>query len=97
MQWIVPPPGRYGNAAPQTIIGPGLFNLDFSLFKSFRVAEGKQMQFRSEFFNITNHPNFGQPNTNIFSSPTTRGATAGQITETVTTARQIQLALKLTF
>src|SRR5204862_154955 len=39
-QWIAPPPGRYGNAAPQTIIGPGLFNLDFSLFKGFRVAEG---------------------------------------------------------
>jgi len=96
-QWIAPPPGRYGNAAPQTIIGPGLFNLDFSLFKGFRVAEGKQIQFRAEFFNVTNHPNFGQPNTNIFSSPTTRGATAGQITETVTTARKIQLALKLTF
>jgi len=97
MQWIAPAPGRYGNAAPQTIIGPGLFNLDFSLFKGFRVAEGKQIQFRAEFFNITNHPNFGQPNTSIFSSPTSRNATAGQITETVTTARQIQLALKLTF
>src|SRR5438093_8133410 len=36
MQWIAPPPGRYGNAAPQTIIGPGLFNLDFSLFKGGR-------------------------------------------------------------
>ena len=50
--------GYFGNLGRQTLIGPGLVGTDFSIFKNFRVGEGKSLQFRAEFFNILNRPNF---------------------------------------
>src|SRR5262249_41024335 len=44
-----------------TTVGPGFRRLDFSLFKDFQVTERFRLQFRSEFFNILNHPNFNAP------------------------------------
>jgi hypothetical protein len=55
-------PGHYGNTGRNTITGPGLTNVNLSLVRTFPISErlGK-LQFRSEFFNLFNHPNFGQP------------------------------------
>ena len=66
-------------------------NVDASLFKDFTFTGTSKLQFRSEFFNIFNHPQFGQPNGTIFNPG------VGQITSTVGNPRQIQLALRLLF
>ena len=47
--------------APTQFYGPGFHRLDFSLFKEFRTTEKTQLEFRAEFFNLTNHPNFSPP------------------------------------
>ena len=95
-----------GNSGRNQLNGPGLINFDVSLFKNMkfkRVSENFNVQFRVEFFNVFNHPNFSPPvdNTAVFDStgaslaaPPGNGG-AGQITSTVTTSRQMQLALKL--
>jgi hypothetical protein len=90
--FAVPAAGTFGNAGRNILVGPGLTNVDFSLFKSFRVVEGHQLQFRLEVFNLFNHVNFGQPNATI-DAP----LTVGRISTTATDSRQIQLALKYTF
>jgi hypothetical protein len=84
------PAYTFGNAGRNILRGPSYFNLDFSLFKSFSLTERVKLQFRSEFFNILNHPNLGMPNPSVDTaqSGTIRGASA---------PRQIQFALKLLF
>jgi hypothetical protein len=47
--------------APSQLIGPGFHRLDFSLFKQFRTSERTRLEFRAEFFNLTNTPNFAAP------------------------------------
>src|SRR5712692_276592 len=89
-----------GNLGRNTLIGPGLVNFDFSLFKNNyikRIFDRFNAQFRAEFFNILNHPNFAAPldNRNIFDSAGSRVANAGLITSTQTPSRQIQFAVKL--
>jgi len=89
-----------GNLGRNTLIGPGLVNFDFSLFKNNyikRISDRFNAQFRAEFFNILNHPNFAPPldNRNIFDSAGNRVANAGLITSTQTPSRQIQFAVKL--
>jgi hypothetical protein len=86
-----PPNGRFGNAARNPLYGPGRVNFDVSLFKDFAFNERAKLQFRTEVFNVFNTPQFGQPNGTIFNPG------AGQITSTVGTPRQIQLALRLVF
>jgi hypothetical protein len=86
------PPGNYpfGNLGRNAFRAPSLEQWDFAANKNFRIRERARLQFRSEFFNLTNHTNFGIPNTNY-------GASAfGQI-RTTYPARQIQFALKLIF
>jgi hypothetical protein len=61
------PVQQFGSAGRNIAQGPGYANWDFSAFKNIRVAEGKQFQFRAEFFNLFNHPNFGKPNTDLTS------------------------------
>jgi hypothetical protein len=85
-------PGRVGNAGRNIIPGPGLSNFDFSLFKKFTLAEGKTLQFRAEYFNLANHPNFLYP-TQTSNATWTSG---GILTETLP-ARIGQMALKLVF
>ncbi len=64
--------------------------------KNLAISERVRMQFRAEFFNILNHTNFGTPNTVVYSSATSGvSPTAGVITSTSTTSRQIQFGLKL--
>ena len=82
--------------APTQAAGPGFHRLDWSVFKEFPIRERARLEFRAEFFNLTNHPNFAQPDsTNLnFTNP----STFGKITATrdnPNDPREIQLALKL--
>jgi hypothetical protein len=92
----LPAPGTYGNLGRGVYTGPALANLDLSLIKNTSLTERTNLEFRGEFFNILNHPNFGSPNQTVFSSGATN-ASAGLITTLATTPRQIQFGLKLMF
>jgi hypothetical protein len=94
--FILPTAGTYGNLGRGVYRGPGLADLDLSLFKTTRLTERTNLQFRAEFFNALNHPNFGIPNATVFSG-TAFNPSAGLITATNTTSRQIQFGLKLFF
>jgi len=89
--------GTYGNAPRNFLQGPGLAETDLSLAKKFQFKERLSLQFRAEFFNIFNRTNFNNPNPVVFTSATTvlPSATAGVITSTSTTSRQVQFGLKL--
>ncbi|MGC2322942.1 MAG: carboxypeptidase regulatory-like domain-containing protein [Terriglobales bacterium] len=94
------PATRMGNAGRNSLIGPGLSNLDLSLFKNNhinRISDSFNIQFRAEFFNVLNHTNFSPPvtNNNLFSANGAAVTTAGLITSTSTSSRQLQFALKL--
>jgi hypothetical protein len=83
-----------GNVGFGAIEGPGQFNFDASLSKNTRVGglrENAQLQFRAEFFNMMNHPQFNNP------ALVDSSATFGQITSTSVNLRLIQLALKYIF
>jgi hypothetical protein len=98
-----------GNAGRNTLIGPGITSLDFSVFKNNhvkRISENFNVQFRVEMFNILNHPNFAPPgpgdgNTDIFDATGTSlagaGGTAGALLRTTIPERQIQFAIKFIF
>ena len=60
--------GTFGNAGRNTVIGPRNNIADFSVVKSTRISERINLQFRAEFFNILNHPNFALPNVTVNSS-----------------------------
>jgi hypothetical protein len=101
-QWFnpnafLPPPaksGFYGNLGRDTLIGPGLATWDFSTLKEIPIHERLNLQFRAEFFNLLNRANFNTPNLIVF-TPSGVSGTAGVITSTSTTARQVQFGLKL--
>ena len=93
-----------GNAGRNILIGPGITNLDFSIFKNNRIkriSENFNVQFRAEIFNILNHPNFAPPtvpdNSDIFLSDGTLSGAAGLLTRTTIPERQIQFAVKFIF
>ena len=73
---------------------PGLAAADISLFKNMAFTERTHLQFRAEAFNALNHANFGTPNATVFSGAAF-SPTAGLITTTATTSRQIQFGMKL--
>ena len=84
----------FGNSGVGILRGPSEINFDFSLFKHFplhKLRDSGDLEFRSEFFNIFNHPLFQDPDTNL------TDGTFGQITNTYGNPRIIQLALKLSF
>ncbi len=88
--------GTYGNVGRDTLIGPGIAELDFSVLKKTALSEKVTLQFRAELFNVLNRANFGTPNAVVFSSATSGiSPTAGVITSTSTTSRQVQFGLKL--
>jgi Carboxypeptidase regulatory-like domain/TonB-dependent Receptor Plug Domain len=94
------PSNRWGTLGRNTLIGPGLSKLDFSVFKNNyvkRISENFNAQFRSEFFNILNKANFASPTDNlaVFDQNGQPVPSAGLITSTQTTSRQIQFALKI--
>ena len=101
-QWFNPaaflaPPtasGFYGSLGRDTLIGPGLATWDLSALKDIRLRERLNLQFRAELFNLLNRADFNTPNAVVF-TPTGVSPTAGLITSTSTTSRQIQFGLKL--
>jgi hypothetical protein len=85
-------PGQLGNASRVPVTGPGFVNTDFSVIKQFALPrEGMGLNFRAEFFNLFNHPQFGLPIADI-SSPG-----FGFANSTVNNPRVVQFGLKLTF
>jgi hypothetical protein len=82
--------GTFGSSGRNNVQAAGFSQLDFALFKNFRLAESTTLQFRGEFFNLLNRVNFGVPNDDI-SSPA-----FGQV-QSAAPPRQIQFALKLLF
>ena len=101
--FIGPPSGSgfYGDLGRDTLMGPGLATWDFSALKDTRLSEKVGLQFRAEFFNLLNRANFNTPNLITFTPGATAAAagvaspTAGAVTSTSTTSRQIQFGLKL--
>jgi hypothetical protein len=83
----------YGNTPRNCIIGPPQKNVDFTLDKVFRLTEGQSLQFRTDFFNLFNHPSFAIP---ALASVSSSGGSA-PITSTVGTPRLIQFSLKYSF
>ncbi len=94
--FLAPPPGSgfYGNLGRDSLTGPGLGEWDFSMLKDTSLHERLRLQLRGEFFNILNHSNFNTPNLVVF-TPSGVSPTAGVVTSTSTTSRQIQFAAKL--
>jgi hypothetical protein len=86
-----------GNLARNALEAPGLTNLDFSLIKNDKIGERVTTQFRFEFFNFLNHPNFSAPAAAIFDSNGNAVSNVGRITSTTNAARQIQFGLKIRF
>jgi Carboxypeptidase regulatory-like domain len=104
--FTAPYPGTFGNVARDTLTGPGLTELDLALVKNTTIHERLRAQFRAEFFNVLNHANFTTPNPVVYSSgPTPKtptaevepSSTAGVVSATATTSRQIQFGVKLLF
>ena len=89
--FVIPARGTFGNAGRNSLRGPGLVNLDVAMFKNF-VYRGIPdfVQFRAEFFNVANHPQFLLPNKNAESPQ------FGTISR-ARDARQIQLSLRIRF
>jgi hypothetical protein len=99
-QWFDPSafvaavPFNFGTAGRNILIGPGLFNTDFGLFKRFRVdarGRSREIQIRLEAFNVFNQPHYAQPNATVDLLQ------AGRITAIVGTMREMQLGVKVVF
>ncbi|MHB8412120.1 MAG: TonB-dependent receptor [Candidatus Acidiferrales bacterium] len=102
---------RPGNAARNFLFGPGLSNIDFAVFKNFHLTERFNAQFRTQFYNLTNTPHFGQPNAGFgnwgtVTDPVTKVTSLqfnpnpqfGQINSVLPDSwRQIEIALRITF
>ncbi len=85
-----PAAGTFGNAGRNILTGPGFIDISLGVRKNFTIAEGKQIQFRTEFFNLPNHPNWSNPTTDPTSG--SFGRVQGKTGE-----RNLQLALKFMF
>jgi len=106
-------PGFWGNLGSNTVTAAGLKTFDFSVTKNVPVTETKRLQFRAEFFNLSNTPNFRLPSSSLFSNNGSRTTnqtvtlpdgtqrflpgTGNRVNTTRTTARQIQFGLKFIF
>jgi hypothetical protein len=96
--FALPAAGTYGNLGRNGFDGPGLAAVDLAAHKVVWRTERQSIRLRLEAFNVVNHPNFQLPSVlTLFTSSLARVGSAGQITETSTTSRQIQLALKWVF
>ena len=92
---------------PAQFRGPGFHRMDFSLFKQFPLTDRFRMEFRAEFFNLTNHPNFSNPGFSINGVPAAPGSlnynnptqfgTINSTRDGQNDQREIQFALKLYF
>ena len=94
---------RFGTAGRNSLRGPGLVNLDASLFRDFTVGRGVTVQFRAEVFNVTNRPAFNNPGANASSAVRAADGTIvnlngyTEITSAQATERQARFALRVKF
>ncbi|HEX7362034.1 MAG TPA: carboxypeptidase regulatory-like domain-containing protein [Bryobacteraceae bacterium] len=88
--FTTPADNSFGNAGRNILIGPGTFNIDFAVHKNFMLGESMRLEYRAEFFNFFNHPQFNNPDTTV------SDGTFGQITS-ARDPRIMQMALKLIF
>jgi hypothetical protein len=107
--FAVPAAGTFGDAGRDILRGPGYADLDFAVIKTTKPTAKTGIEFRAEFFNIFNHPNFSVPTNTvgpagsggngdaIFLGPTTLAGNAGHIFSTVSSSRQVQFGLRLSF
>ncbi|MFZ0634393.1 MAG: carboxypeptidase regulatory-like domain-containing protein [Candidatus Acidiferrales bacterium] len=107
--FAVSAPGTFGDAGRNILSGPDFAELDLAIIKNTKLTEKTALEFRAEFFNIANHPNFAVPTNTvgpngsggngdaIFLGPTALAGNAGQIFSTVGSSRQIQFGLRLSF
>jgi len=94
----LPPSGYYGNLGRNGFTGPALVILTLALERDFLKADTRALRIRLESFNVANHPNFQIPSgLGLFDSTGARLGTAGQITATTTSSRQLQLSARYTF
>ena len=89
--FVAPTPGELGNAPRVPVSGPDFVNSDFSVIKDFPLPREVGLNFRAEFFNLFNHPQYGMP-INDINQPG-----FGSVNSTVNNPRLVQLAMKLTF
>jgi hypothetical protein len=94
--WLINAINTFGNAGRNILRGDGLKNFDLGLYRAFRITEKVSFQFRSEFFNLPNHPNFGLPNQSAASSSFASVSRAAFQSQTGA-QRQIQFAGKIVF
>jgi hypothetical protein len=92
----------FGDSGVGFLRGPGQHNVDMAVERIIPVTESHSVRFRTEFFNLTNTPQFGNPNTTLgYADPTQLNPVAspsfGRITSTVTAPRIIQFAIRYTF
>ncbi len=92
-----PAPGQLGNANRTPLSGPDFVNTDFSIIKHFVPHEGMRVDFRTEFFNLFNHPQFGAPGGNGYGADLASPSTFATVNYTVNNPRLVQFALKLAF
>ena len=92
-----PAAGELGNANRTPLSGPDFVNTDFSIIKHFAIREGMRLDFRTEIFNLFNHPQFGAPGGNGYGADFASPSTFNVINYTVNNPRLVQFALKLAF
>ena len=90
--FATPAAGTFGNSGRNIIDSPGISSVDLSIFKDFRLNERTKIQFRSEFFNMPNHPNFRSDSLDQHYDTAGGGALTAALP-----ARQIQFALKFIY
>lgn len=96
--FALPAAGTFGNLGRNSITGPGLFTLDAALHRALFTTDRQSLTLRVEAFNVTNHPNFQIPSQlALYNADGSAVGSAGQITETSTPSRQMQLALRWAF
>lgn len=94
----LPAAGYLGDLGRGTLRGPGILTVDLALHKTLLAGERRELKLRLESFNLTNHPNFQVPSGRaLFTRSGGRIGSAGRITSTSTSSRQLQVALRLEF
>lgn len=96
------PAGIFGNLGRNTLTAPGVRTVDLGVSKNTRISERSSLNLRLDIFNVANHTNFAFPNAALYTGVDANGngipnPTAGLITSTATTSRQLQLSAKFTF
>lgn len=95
--FVAPGFRQFGNSGRNVLFGPGTKLANVSLHKNFDVQEGQRLQFRAEFFNLTNTPHFNNPNANIASPAVGRITRAGSENRFQRTQRLVQIGLRFVF